>query len=624
MSTLQSQITSKKIKDSTKIMLICLKSINSLLLICLTLFLQQCKIDTLDIKDESIINNNLPAKAPISNTLAQLQISAIPAGIGVSNHNLNESLVGLQKMYDAGIRYIRYDLAWNLVETTAGVYNFTQYDLAYSRANQIGLKLMFIFDYTNPLYDGNHSPYTTAGRNAFLNYARTSISHFQGKGIIWEIYNEPTNFWIFPDGTKPNFQDLTSVLNSEAQYAPLANSISYDTKLNFPNETIVGPGMAWCDGMVSPGFNNTLAFLRSWYQSGSCYNLDAVSIHPYRQVSPEYATNDYTIFRNDINNPTYNDTGKYPLLICGEWGYSSGWVGIGGNTYDEREVWKSKNVPRLVLTNLMNNIPITILYDWMNDGTDPSNPEHQFGLVLPYDKNSSNPSITVLNSYNALKTLTTKLNGYTFSSRLNVGSSTDYILSFTNGSSTCYVCWNQNGTANTVNIPVGSNKSISVTNYDGTSVVNTTSGVNGYSCQLSDAPQYIIVTTYFKIQSRWKTSQYTYDGGTRVKYGTGTSDAYLWSLENYDGYTRIRNKQTGEYMNVESGPTNLNCTTIWSGAHSNHWSMNTISGSWKSIKSRWTGNYINNEDQLGYEECDMNYIPSDSGWLSEQWNFIPQ
>lgn len=423
-------------------------------------------------------------------------MSKIPSSFGVNSHNPKESVSVLQKMYDAGIRFIRYDLAWQNIEKIKGEYDFSVFDLTYLRAAQVGIKLMFLFDYTNPYYDNNYSPYTDSGRKAFTNYAKAAVKHFKDKGIIWEIYNEPTGFWTFSDGTKPDFQNITSVLKCESQYALLANSVSSGIKSEFPNEVVIGPGMAWCDGMVSPGFNNSLVFLREWYKTGACSNLDGISLHPYRQVAPEYATLDYPSFKNDISNNAYNNTGKYPAIVCSEWGYSAGWVGIGGSTYAEREVWKSKNIPRLLLTNIMNNIPLTILYDWMNDGSSQTNPEHQFGLVLPYDQSSANPNITVLNSYNALKTLSTQLSGYSYLGRLNIGASGvlgDYILSFTNGIDTAYACWNANGKANTVNVPISAGKTIKITNYDGSLVINCTVGTNGYSCKLNDAPQYITI-----------------------------------------------------------------------------------------------------------------------------------
>ena len=112
----------------------------------------------------------------------------VPNGIGVDIHFTNPTSTELQMMRDAGIRWVRMDLAWSNVEQTVGQYNFTSYDPLVSSTAQYGIKVMFIFDYANPLYDGGYSPYDSAGRTAFANYARAAVAHYQGKGIIWELY----------------------------------------------------------------------------------------------------------------------------------------------------------------------------------------------------------------------------------------------------------------------------------------------------------------------------------------------------------------------------------------------------------------------------------------------------
>jgi len=42
-------------------------------------------------------------------------------------------------------------------------------------------------------------------------------------------------------------------------------------------------------------------------------------------------------------------------------------------------------VVRMYITNLMEGIPITIIYDWKDDGPDINNAEHNFGLIADYE-----------------------------------------------------------------------------------------------------------------------------------------------------------------------------------------------------------------------------------------------
>ena len=51
---------------------------------------------------------------------------------------------------------------------------------------------------SNPL-----SPSTPAGVAAYSRFAAAAAKHYQGRDVIWEIYNEPLNFWAAPTGQMP-------------------------------------------------------------------------------------------------------------------------------------------------------------------------------------------------------------------------------------------------------------------------------------------------------------------------------------------------------------------------------------------------------------------------------------
>src|SRR5205823_582363 len=61
-------------------------------------------------------------------------------------------------------------------------------------------------------------------------------------------------------------------------------------------------------------------------------------------------------------------------IVSSEWGYSSVWRRMN----DEQQ---SEFLAREFLTNSANGIPVSIWYDWRDDGTDASEPEHHFGIV---------------------------------------------------------------------------------------------------------------------------------------------------------------------------------------------------------------------------------------------------
>src|SRR5262249_598366 len=148
----------------------------------------------------------------------------------------------------------------------------------------------------------------------------------------------------------PNVQD----------YVLLGRAVGQAIRAVAPDETFIGPATSGVD----------LGFLLSCFQGGLLEYFDAVSVHPYRSGGPESVAADHGRLPQLIDY--YAPAGKYIPILSGEWGYSSAGRG---------EEAQGKLLPRQWLTNLANNIPLSIWYDWHDDGPDPSDPEHHFGTV---------------------------------------------------------------------------------------------------------------------------------------------------------------------------------------------------------------------------------------------------
>jgi polysaccharide biosynthesis protein PslG len=65
-------------------------------------------------------------------------------------------------------------------------------------------------------------------------------------------------------------------------------------------------------------------------------------------------------------------------------------------------------------------VPLSIWYDWKNDGPDPNENEHNFGTV--YQDLSPKPA------YVAIQTLTRELSGYRIARGIPMASDKDYVL----------------------------------------------------------------------------------------------------------------------------------------------------------------------------------------------------
>lgn len=342
----------------------------------------------------------------ISASAAEIPEAVIPAGVGVNIHFVTGHEKDLDLLAAAGFKFIRMDFAWTAIEKQKGKYDWSEYDQLMANLDKRGIRALFILDYSHHLYEeAVTSPHpitsavhrTTASPQhpesiaAFARWAAESAKHFHGRNVIWEIWNEPNgNFWA----PKPDAQ----------QYSTLAIAAAKAIRESEPQATVVGP--------ASSGF--PWDYLETFLKSGVLEYLDAVSVHPYRNPKqpPETAAADYKRLRDLIAR--YAPPGRKNMpILSGEWGYSTHRKGVSLETQADFAV-------RQQLSNLLNNVPLSIWYDWKNDGDDPGENEHNFGTVMPDLKPKP--------AYTAIQTLTRQLSGYRVTNRLAQTNDQDYVL----------------------------------------------------------------------------------------------------------------------------------------------------------------------------------------------------
>ena len=342
---------------------------------------------------------------------AQIPEPVLPAGVGVNIHFVTGHQRDLDLIVAAGFKFVRMDFGWGGIERKKGEYDWSGYDELTTNLEKRGIRAIYILDYSNPLYEEEvTSPNPISGQQhkttaspqhpesvaAFAKWAAAAAKHFSGRKIIWEIWNEPNiQFWQ----PKPDAQ----------QYASLALATCKAIRETEPHATIVAPatsGFPW-------GLIETL------FESGALEYLDAVSVHPYRNYSepPESATEDYAKLRALIDRyaPAAKKN-KLPIL-SGEWGYATHNKGL---SLEKQAAFAA----RQQLANLLNNVPLSIWYDWKDDGDDPNEREHNFGTVLP--------DLKLKPAYIAIQTLTRELSGYHIVHRHETGKTDDFVLVLTN------------------------------------------------------------------------------------------------------------------------------------------------------------------------------------------------
>jgi hypothetical protein len=321
------------------------------------------------------------------------------------------------------------------------------------------VRAMFILDYSNRHYDKGQSPASDEGRKAFARWAAAAALHFRGRGILWEMYNEPNiGFWK----PKPDV----------SQYIKLALEVGKALREAAPDEMYTGPATSLID----------FKFIEPCFQAGLLDYWCAVSVHPYRQKAPETAAAEYARLRQMIDK--YAPKGKKIPILSGEWGYSAAW-----KSFDE--VKQGKMLPRQWLVNLANEVPLSIWYDWHDDGLNPKDAEHHFGTVHNPLHAGRDPVYDPKPAYQAARALTSVLNGFAFSKRLPVLSDDDYVMVFTRGQERRVAAWTIAASLHKVTIPIGPGR-FTVTGHTGESLPPLSAEGEGLSITLTDAPQYLV------------------------------------------------------------------------------------------------------------------------------------
>jgi len=386
---------------------------------------------------------------------------ANPLGFGVNIHFTDPQPGEVEMIAAAGFNWVRMDFVWAVTEKRRGVYDFSDYDRLMTSLERNHLRALFILDYGNPLYTVDKAVRTEAARQAFARWAVAAAQHFGGRGVLWEVFNEPNVELFWPP--RPNVDE----------YIALALAVGRSFCAHVPNEKLIGPAT---NGIDFP-------FLESCFKGGLLEYWSAVSVHPYRQLGPETAVAEYCRLRQliEMYRPK-RDTNETIPIIAGEWGYSSAWRGLS-------EPLQAQKLARQFLTNSANNVPLTIWYDWHDDGDDPSEAEHHFGLVGHSYRSGADLVYQPKPSYLTAKTFLQFFGGYLFERRVPAESDDDFVLAFSNGKEQRLAVWTASRTHRlTIRLEPGS---YAMTKHTGEDAGEVRSTQTGLSLEVTASPVYL-------------------------------------------------------------------------------------------------------------------------------------
>jgi len=380
---------------------------------------------------------------------------AIPDGLGVNIH-FTGLPHDLRVITEAGFKFIRMDLAWSRIEQAKGVYDFkgSGYDSLTLGCEELGIRVLYILDYSNELYESDRSVRTEAGRKAFGDFAEAAAKRYAGKGILWEIWNEANikQFWT-PQPSVDDYCKLVEAVAPRVREADPSGQVVAGATSQIP--------LGWFEGCFKNGLLN-------W--------IDVLSVHPYRSQNPETVIQDYAKLRGLIAR--YAPASKQIPVISGEWGYSN----LNWDKSRLTEQQQAEYLVRMFLINSYQNIPVSIWYDWKNDGTDPNEREHQFGTV----KHDLSPKA----AYLAAKVLSSTLAGYSIKQKFDLGNENDFAFMLTNGNRQAVAFWTL-GPKHNVTLPIDPTEVTLVGIYGAKVIINwKTEHLN---IRAEQSPQYLLI-----------------------------------------------------------------------------------------------------------------------------------
>jgi Glycosyl hydrolases family 39 len=196
------------------------------------------------------------------------------ANVSTSPHGINVHLAEndvLQKVKDAGIKWIRTGANWAAVEATKGTYDWNQLDRTISYADSNDLSVLFVIAYTPGWANNNRGiKYPADNVAEWENFVRIVVNRYKDRVKYWNIWNEPNSEEFFGEGKDLFVQKV---------FLPAARVI----RSTDPSAFIVGPELAHLTSI-----NYEWYFWMKYILEEAGDYIDIISHHIYKNEGVYY------------------------------------------------------------------------------------------------------------------------------------------------------------------------------------------------------------------------------------------------------------------------------------------------------------------------------------------------
>jgi polysaccharide biosynthesis protein PslG len=267
-----------------------------------------------------------------------------------------------------GARYLRIDVDWSAIEQERGTPDWSVVDRIVDGAGACGLDVIGLIAYT-PAWarrpgTSEHSPPTDP--STFASFARAAVERYAPRGVkTWQVWNEPNLTFFWEPGPDP------------AAYTALLGPAYDAIKAVDPSSTVITGGLAPAVNQPREEAMKPLTFLEGMYRAGAGGKFDAVGYHPY--TYPAMPLDDPGdapfVTVTPMLHRTMTKHGDRKKKI---WGTEMGAPTVTGTSAQFVAEYLSKAYKGWTRWSYTGPL---IWYSYLDAGTNPTNPEDNFGLV---------------------------------------------------------------------------------------------------------------------------------------------------------------------------------------------------------------------------------------------------
>ncbi len=259
-----------------------------------------------------------------------------------------------------GVTSFRQTILWPWVEKQKGQFTYgpelTYMDTYFRTAKAKGMAPLLLLSYGNAFYDNGGMPLSIEAQDGFARYAGFVATHFKGVVKHYEVWNE----WSIGMGSRGLF-----TRGDPIAYTRLLIKVRAALKAVDPDIVVVGGAIAHFDTVWS----NLL------FNAGAVSSMDAYSVHPYNFPDvPENAI----LWLDTLQTMAKLFTGgrELPFYIS-----EIGWPNHLATNGTAPSLSADYLARFFLMAPMYGYIKGAWWYDYVDDGTDPNNVQHNFGLL---------------------------------------------------------------------------------------------------------------------------------------------------------------------------------------------------------------------------------------------------